>query len=502
MATSLSALRDRLDSFLAELGILHYRFGAGLASELPLRKLHASYPQYSQLETFQEVREAVERKNTDDRERARLSLLLELLGSQVEQARGAEAMEDIARFETTASVPMESGTVLLPEALTTLPRIPQRERRMALERGTFATLWENQAPYGRRLEAAVGAARALGFPSYLALRDRITGYEARKLLEPCEAVLAQTQDAYRDLLGYALKKVDPALKPGASSSWHDLAHAVTAPWMQGHFAPGDLVPSVSRWLTDIGFTPNAEGKIQLDVEERSAKSGRTFAAVLKVPDDVRLVLHPNGGLDAFSDLLHEYGRAQHFAHVSRNAPVEERRLGDASVPEAYASLFDHLLLDEAWHRRYLRAPATSAKEAARLAAFASLRRLRHSCARLAYELSLYERGVTAAVAEEYEERMSAALMVSVPKGNFLRDVEPQLHATRALRAWALEVRLHGLLQQRFNEDFWRNPAAGSWLKNLFSRGQRDDAEALAKELTGQPLALADAGARLVRVMGA
>ncbi len=502
MATSLSALRDRLDPFLNELGGLHYRFGAGLSPELPLRRLLSGYPEFALPETFLEVREAVDRKSTDDRERPRLALLLEFLAGQVEQTLGADASENLAHFESTASVPMDGGALMLREARSALPRTAQRERRAALERGVFATLWENQAPYAKRLEAALAAARALGFPSYLALRDRVSRYEAAKLLAPCEAVLATTEDAYRDLLGYALKKIDPQLRPGATARWHDLQHALLAPWMLGHFSPGDLLPAVSRWLTDIGFTPNAEGRIQLDVDDRAARPQPPFAAVLKVPDDVRLVVRASGGLTDYAQLLHEYGRAQQAAHVSRNAPVEERRLGDASIGETYGLLFEHLLLDEAWHRRYLRAPQASAKEAARLAAFSDLAALRRFCAQLPYELALYERGVTAAVAEEYEERMSAALFVGVPRANFLVDVAPALYSTRCVRAWALEARLHQLLQQRFNEDFWRNPAAGSWLKNLFSRGQREDADAVAQELTGRPLELREAAARLVRVMGA
>jgi hypothetical protein len=65
---------------------------------------------------------------------------------------------------------------------------------------------------------------------------------------------------------------------------------------------------------------------------------------------------------------------------------------------------------------------------------------------------------------------------------------------------ALEARLHSVLRERFNEDFWRNPAAGTWLTQLFSRGQREDAEKLSRELGG-PLELAMAGTRVVAALG-
>jgi hypothetical protein len=70
-----------------------------------------------------------------------------------------------------------------------------------------------------------------------------------------------------------------------------------------------------------------------------------------------------------------------------------------------------------------------------------------------------------------------------------------------LRGWALEAVLLGKLREKFNEDFWRNPATGRWLKELSQRGQRDDATEIARQL-GAELQLEAAGARLVKVMGA
>ena len=46
-----------------------------------------------------------------------------------------------------------------------------------------------------------------------------------------------------------------------------------------------------------------------------------------------------------SILLHELGHALHFANMSRALPFEFRWLGDNSVTEGYAMLFDHRLKD-------------------------------------------------------------------------------------------------------------------------------------------------------------
>lgn len=501
---SIHALRDRLDSFLFELGSMQYRYGAGLTSSLPVARLYASFPELSRPDTFLAIRETANKPSTDERERHRLKLLLEFIAGQVEEAVSAEATEDLARAEAEASVFVQSQHVPFRDALAQLSTESSRERRTAVELAIGKYLNEHRTPYIKRREAAFRTAEILKASSYVALRDELTGFSAKALAEEAKAVLTQTEDAYRDVLGYVLKKLDVQLRPlpSGNARRHDVLRAAVAPWLFAHFRREDLFHAITRCLGDMGFHPNAEGRILLDIEDRPGKSARAFVADLRVPDDVRLVVRPLGGIDDYFSLLHEYGHALHLAHINRRAPVEERRLGDPSVIAGYASLFDHFLLDEGWLKRYLRLPSAVAHDAARVAAFNNLVLLRRYCAKLSYELSLYERGPSDALAEEYEERLTNALFIGVERGFFLYDVDPQLYATRYLRAWALEARLHNLLQQRFNEDYWRNPAAGTWLKNLSSQGQREDAGALAKSLTGTELKLSEAGERLIRVMNA
>lgn len=501
MELSIKSLRSRVDSFLAELGTLYYRHGAGLTPALPLREVYASFPEMWHPETFSLVRDALERRSLSDDDKRRARALLELVASHVEDAEAKDAIEEIARVET-AQVATPDGTQPFNEVVAHLPMEPNRARRDALETALSGFLYENQRPYAARRETAVASARKLGFSTYVGLREYVSGIPLAPLVGECEQVLRRTEDAYRDVLGYVLKKVEPDLKPrpNGAARRHDVLYAATAPWLAEYFTREDLLPSVMRCVEELGFHPSAHGRIQLDTDDRPGKSARAFVADVRIPDDVRLVVRRGQGLEDYFSLLHEYGHALHYAHVSRAAPVEDRRLGDASVSEGWAYLFDHFLLDEKWHRRMLRTPQAASREAARIAAFSNLVMLRRYCVKLPYELSLYERGPVRELAEEYEERHTAALHVATPRGFFLYDVDPQLYAARYLRAWALEARLHPVMRERFDEDFWRNPAAGRWLAQRFESGNRANADELAQELSGRPLCLPEAGDRLLWVL--
>ncbi|MFP2930968.1 peptidase M3 [Pyxidicoccus sp. 3LG] len=504
MDRPLHSVRTRLDDFLAELATLHYRHGAGLATALPVSSLYASFPELSSPDTFAAANEALAKARTKDDPQAvrRIQLVRELVASQVEEALAARPAEAVATLEAQSQLPVDDQTLSLSEAQAQLPRESARGRRTLLERAVGNFLWENRGRYGDRREAALHTAERLGVKDYPSLREDVTGIAFGKLVESATETLRRTEDAYRDVLAYVLKKVDPLLRPlpFGEARRHDLQAALQAPWMDGFFRREDAFPAVVRWLGEWGLTPHAEGRIRIDDTARPGKASRPFVATVRVPGEVHLVLQPRGGLDGLGSLLHEMGHAQHRAHVSETLPMELRRLGDASVTEAYAAVFERLLLSPGWLKRYMELPTLPAKDAVRLAAFQALAVLRRYCAKLPYELSLTTRGPSAERAEEYADGQRHALFVESHPGFFLHDVDPQLYVAHYLQAWALETRLTARLTERFNEDYWRNPAAAAWLKGLFARGGTDDAEGLATEVSGTPLALPEAGERLVAIL--
>jgi hypothetical protein len=498
------SVRARLDDFLAELATLHYRHGAGLSAELPVPALHASFPELSSPDTFAAATEALAkaRSKSDTHAVRRLQLLRELVAGQVEEALAAHDTEAVAKLEAQTQLPVDDQFLGFGEAMAQIPRETVRRRRALLERAVGNFLWSERGRYGARREAALQTAAQLGAKDYPRLYQDMSGIALDKLAEAAEETLRRTEDAYRDVLGYVLRKVEPTLRPlpGGEARRHDLQAALQMPWMDAFFRREDLMPAVTRWLNEWNLPPAASGRIRVDDEPRPGKARRPFVAAVRVPDEVRLVIHLEGGMDALGGLLHEYGHAQHLAHVSETAPLELRRLGDASVTEAYAALTERLLLSPGWLKRYLRLPGSSAGDVARMAAFQALAVMRRHCAKLPYELSLFTHGPSEERAEEYATGQRRALSVEPHPGFFLFDVDPQLYSARYLRAWALEARLTARLMERFNEDFWRNPSASTWLKGLFARGGADDAEALSTELSGSGLSLPEAGARLVAIL--
>lgn len=492
MDRTLPNLFAELDEYLTALGEARHRTLAGLGAGPQVRDVRRQFPAYARPESFAAAREALDSPATDERKKGRLRLLLPFLAREVEDGLAEEADDSRRAFEAMAHVAVGDEDLSFQDAVDRLTAEPARERRALIERTLGDLLLDHHSTHARRIEAAIRTAEVLHQPSYRALHETAAGRPLEPLLTGARAALAASEDAYRDLLSYFLRKLDPRLRPlpGGAAQRHDLSRLAAAEWLHPHFTREDLLAVPARWLAELGLSPDAGKQIAFDAEPRAGKVPWPVAVPIAVPGRISVLVQPAAGLDRWEGLFHALGIAHPLAGADAEAPVEQRRLGDEAVPEAHALLFRHLLFDEAWLRRYLRLTAGVAREAARLGAFNALARLRLSCARLAYELQLYQRGPARTMADEHADQLRGALLVEVHRGFFLSDVEPHLGVSGRLQGSALEAELQRHLRESFNEDWWRNPGARAFLGRLHA----------TRELGAESLALPRAAERLVAVL--
>ncbi|MEA2443798.1 MAG: hypothetical protein QOJ12_1090, partial [Thermoleophilales bacterium] len=295
-----------------------------------------------------------------------------------------------------------------------------------------------------------------------------------------------TNDCYAEVL-------DPELRRTVGVGLSELRRS-DLPWFfraveaDAQFPAERLVPSFTDTLAALGIDQAAQRNVTLDVEARTNKSPRAFCAPVRVPDEIYLVVPPVGGRDDYFALFHEGGHAQHYAGVDAALPFEFRCLGDNSVTEGFAFLFDHLIEDPEWLRRRL-----GVHDDGTLAGHVRAQRLvflRRYAAKLSYELELHSDGRPLEdLAGVYAERLSAAVGVDWPAVMFLTDVDPGFYAANYLRAWSLETHLRATLRERFGPAWFEQREAGSFLRSLWREGQRLNADELLREVAGDDAGL-------------
>jgi hypothetical protein len=164
--------------------------------------------------------------------------------------------------------------------------------------------------------------------------------------------------------------------------------------------------------------------------------------------------------------------------------MEFRWMGDNSVTEGYAMLFDHLMQDARWLQRYTGLDKHTTPAFLRSAGLEELHFLRRYCAKLIYEIELYGGGVSwEALPDLYVELLTSATTFRYDRADAFVDVDSRYYAARYLRAWQLQALLGETLVERYDVDWWRNPRAGPWIAQaLFGEAQRELAHEQAQRV--------------------
>ncbi|HEY3450122.1 MAG TPA: hypothetical protein VGK67_27460 [Myxococcales bacterium] len=448
------------------------------------------------LESFFCAQEALGSAPEEEKEAARAAL--DLTASALESARSASLDAERLSFGARAQVLVQGSPIPWREVPRRLSVEPAREIRAPIARAADAALSRLDSVLSRRIEVCLRLASDLRFPTYLALRSAVSGVDLTALALEAEKTLKETEDAWRDLFEFGLRRMVGlvSLRPRGDAAEHDLVRFARLEPLDDLFRAGRLLSTAQGALEAMGLSADASGRISVDADDPGGRPAGAATLAIDVPGEIAIVLGRLGGAHDYSQLFHALGRAHFFAMVSREHSPEVRRAGDGAG--SFGALFDQLLVDTAFLQRTLDADPKEAVEAARLNAIERLARLRHLCASLVYQRTLYAEGANEELRGLYRELHGKALGVDWPLERWLHDVEPRVGCAARLRAFALaEVTRRALLEEA-DEDWWRNPRTGAFLKRLASRGGAASAESVAKGLGGV-LSLSGAAQRLVAV---
>ena len=426
--------------------------------------------------------------NTEDWRSARALLDWEVESYASRQL--VELDERLIEWEATAVIRLADGReVPYQRAAVDIATQTDRHERLVLDEARAALVERELAPLrAERLQRERDLIESLEIaPDYIASFEALSGIDLRALAGECERFLRETESMWADVHCDAVRR-QLGIKAGEATRADALA-LMRAPRFDPYFPAGDMEPAVRRQVSAMGIEPDASGRIVYDLAPRPGKRTRAFCAPVRIPREVYLVLLPHGGATDYRTLLHELGHALHFGYMRDDLPFEFRWLGDNSITEGYAMLFDHLLHDSGWLLRYTALGRPRVAEYRRAAAFEELQFLRRYSAKLLYELRLYGGGDSwSSLPDAYVEVLSSATNFQYRPADAFVDVDPRFYSARYLRAWQLQAALREMLVAQFDEDWYRNPSAGPWMvRELFGEGQRELASELAARVGAPPL---------------
>ena len=490
---SLERLRQDGQAFTEAISREYY---LALSGQKPTAELQPLYEQYAPImndESLALTREEFQKASAASEEQRSTRILLEWQAEAQSSRALASLDEREIAWEAAAMVALPDGErVPYQRVAIDIANSGDRAERLTLDAARVKLVEAELSPLRlERLQREREITEQLQIaPSYNATFELLSGVPLMALRAECEQFLRDTQSIWDDVFPEFLKRglnISPA-----DATRSDALALMRAKEFDAYFPWKDLEPQVVRQMGEMGISATAHDRVRFDTGERPGKQSRAFCAPVLVPDEVYLVLRPHGGQSDWSTFLHELGHALHFANMRPELPFEYRWLGDNSITEGYAMLFDHLMEDRGWLLRYTSLGATTVPGFLRSSGFEELHMLRRYCAKLIYETQLHGGELTTRqIPDLYAELLTGATGFRYSTADAFVDVDARYYAVRYLRAWQLQALLTQSLVERFDADWWRNPRAGPWIvEQLYGEGQRELAHEQAARVTGKPLSFA------------
>jgi hypothetical protein len=490
---SIERLRREGEAFTQELSREFYEALSGLKAEAQIQPLYQKYRAIFSDESLDVVREAFvgSAEGSEDRRSARLLLDWQVESRSSRQLASLDERE--IAWEGEAVVRLADGRVMSYQRTSIeMANSADRDERAMIETARATLVEKELAPLRKeRFQRERDITESVGLASgYNASWELLSGISLGGLRAECEAFLRDTQAMWDDVAPRVAKRVLGMELREATRA--DALALFRAREFDEFFPAREMEATIRRQVGDMGIDPAADGRIVFDTGERDGKRSRAFCAPVKVPEEVYLVLRPHGGQTDWTTFLHELGHALHYANMRPDLPLEFRFMGDNSVTEGFAMLFDHFMQDAGWLQRYTGLEKKTTPAFLRSAGFEELHFLRRYCAKFIYETHLYGGDPSwDALPDLYVELLTQATSFQYSPADAFVDVDPRYYSARYLRAWQLQALLTETLAEQYNADWWRNPRCGPWMvESLFGEAQRELAHEQAMRVSGKALSFA------------
>lgn len=475
MGLTVGEIRDRAERFRASVLEEVYEARAGRKSWPELASLHEAQG----ILKFDRIIPIIERDlaASDGDDERRLRRLRQWAADHHLRSANARLDDEYALWVSTATVPVDGSELPIRQANAIIEATGDRNVRRRFDDARNAVLEEGAALQLERLSRWRAAAEELGYGDYREAAERLAGLSLTGLQRQARRLVVETEDVYREHLGWLLRS---RLGVGTEDAeGHDADWLTRMKWLDGSWDETSLLRLVTRDLTDIGLPLAIAGRVNVEHETFPGPGMQAFCAPIVVPDRINLLVTPTATQPGCTALLAEIGKALHWAYTDPRLPFEYRAVGDLAVVEAHGAIFAGLARSRPWSRRVRGFGAEELSDYLRLVAFVDLYWLRKAAARLQFDLELAASDRPESMGPRWAELVREATGFRVdPRGCF-EQLGQRFGVARWIRARMLAAQIRRVLRDRFDDDWYRNPRTGPFLGDWFAEGLRWNAAELA-----------------------
>ena len=307
----------------------------------------------------------------------------------------------------------------------------------------------------------------LGFGGYIDYCSQKKGIDYPRLYRQVKILIEQTDEYYFaamdawsrerfDLPMHQLTRFD-AIYLLSLGQWDRLCPVK---------APEETLGFFQRWGLDPAHHPG----IHLDMSTAADKSAQAISVMVRIPQEVHILMRPEGGWIDVETLWHELGHGLSAVTTDPSLPVVDRELATAfNLSEAYAFLLQRMALSRPVLESVMGLPEKTIATVGYYKDLKDLSVFRRYAAKFISEYDMFAGG-DLSDGRPYADTMARITGFYHQPESHLFDLVPEFYCADYLLGWMGEAVLGDYLVNRYGENGCLGPDAGEWLKSLWRQG--------------------------------
>lgn len=229
-------------------------------------------------------------------------------------------------------------------------------------------------------------------------------------------------------------------------------------------------PFFDHWGIDLNNTPG----LHLDLERKDAKSAQAISFILQVPDEVYVLMKPEGGWVDLETLWHELGHGLSAVFTSPDLSIVGKDLAASfSLSESFAFLNQNITLSVPFLTTCLGLEQSLSEELHYYKVLKDLSMFRRYAAKFLAEYEMFQGG-NLSDGRPYAEIMARYTGFYYQPESHLFDLVPEFYSLDYVLGWLTESVLEGYLNDRLGEDWMFQAEAGRILNQWWRQGNEHD----------------------------
>jgi len=311
----------------------------------------------------------------------------------------------------------------------------------------------------------------LGFDNYLDYCRQKKGIDYDYYYRALKSILRNTDDLYFSAMNrWSLKSFN---RPLEELNRFDAINLLGLGQFD-HLLPQknleELTSFFDYWNIDLKSLPG----LNLELGKEIGKNPQAICFILQIPDEVYILMKPEGGWVDLETLWHELGHGLSAIFTSPELSTIDREMGTSStLTECYAFLLQNLCFSIPFLEDYLGLEKSAAEELYYYRVLKELSIFRRYAAKFIAEYEMFSSGELAD-GEPYAGIMARYLGFYYQPESHLFDLVPEFYSLEYVLALMAEPFLEGYLRENLGPNWIYNGGTGEILKRWWQNGNKYD----------------------------